>query len=258
MKKTLIFSIADEKNLKYEKMFRNSLLKFHPNIDYHLVTGDELNAYLKDDPHFFYRATPIIAEKFINDYELVLKMDCDQIVAGNLDYIFDTKDYDVGTVINWNRIDPQTYGLVGGWGITPVEYMNCGLVAMRSKEFIKQWKKLCFSPQFDRLQYKEQDLLNALIYFGNFNVRCFDHGDGVAKMSAWWGVISKGEWNKAILKGEKIVVPATGDNFPKNDVELKVLHWAGGNDNPEKMNYRTKFSEDIIKRLDFLVSDKVK
>ncbi len=253
-KKAIVFTIADDNNIAYARGLENSFKKFHPNIPFIIITGKELNTYIKDDSQFFYRATPVIGEKYIKDYELVLKIDSDSIITGSLDYVFDTDDYDIGTVINWNRVDPQTYGLINGWGILPIEYFNCGFVAMRSEKFIHHWRVLCASPQFERLRYKEQDLLNILCYYGNYNVRCFDHGDKLAKMSAWWGLIAKGEWNKAILKGNIIIIPK-GDGktpFPPHDMELKVIHFAGGKSGI-KGNYRIIFTDDIIKRLDFLV-----
>jgi hypothetical protein len=261
MKKPILaFSIADEKNKPFAIMMENSLRKFHPDIDYHLIEGDELKDYLKLDPHFFYRATPIIAERYIKDYDLVLKLDADQIITGDLSYIFNTKDYDVGTVLNWNRIDPQQYGYVQGWGILPPEYVNCGLVAMRSERFVHHWKVLCETEQFNRLQYKEQDLLNILVFYGNYNVRCFDLGDKPANYFSWHGLVSKGEWNRAIFKNNEIIVPkGEGERpFPDKDITLKVLHWGGGNNNPEKMQYRTRFNEDIVTRLDYLVNDNIK
>jgi len=128
---------------------------------------------------------------------------------------------------------------------------------MRSEKFVHHWKVLCFSNQFDRLQYKEQDLLNILCYYGNYNVRCLDHGDKPANMAAWWGLIAKGEYTRCILKDNKIIIPkGFGDTpFPTEDLELKVIHAAGGNQ-ANKMNYHTWFSEDIASRLDFLVSGK--
>lgn len=254
-KPVIVFSIADERNKPYADKMLASLRKFHPDIPYHLVEGAELQTYLKADPMFFYRATPIIAEKFIKDYELVIKIDADSIIVGSLDYLLNTKDFDVFTVINWNRADAQEFPLVAGWGILPIEYFNAGLVGMRSEKFVHDWKIQCFSPQFDRMQYKEQDILNAICYFGNYNVRCGDHGDGPAGMMAWWGLLSKGEWSRAILKGEKIIVPK-GEGptpFPIQDMELKVLHWGGGQDSPEKLNYRTRFNEEIVTYLDKLV-----
>lgn len=256
-KPKIMFTSYDEKNRPYAEMFKKSLRKFHSEEELPLyeVQGEELEVYLKQDPNFFYRQKSIIAEKLIKEYELVIGMDCDQLVVGKLNYIWETKDYDVFTVINYNRADAQEYPLVGGWGIVPVEYFNCGLIAMRSEKFIKDWRAQCFTPQFDRMQYKEQDLLNAICYFGNYNVRCGDHGDGPANMHAWWGLLSKGEWSRAILKEDKIIIPkGLGDTpFPPEDTELKVLHWGGGTGSVEKMNYRTRFNEEIVEFLDKLV-----
>lgn len=250
-KPVIVFTIADEKNLPLARQLEKSFKKFHPDVPFEIYSGDELKANLQYDQHFFYRATPILAEKYIKDYELVVKIDADSIITGPLDYVFTTKDYDIGTVLNWNRVDPQNYGIVQGWGIDPVEYFNCGFVAMRSEKFIHHWNVVCFSPQFERLQYREQDLLNILCYYGNYNVRCFDHGDGPANMHAWWGLIAKGEWLRATVKNGKIVIPQGKDNFPKRDLELKVIHLAGGHHKP---SYKTLFQEDVIKKIDELVS----
>jgi hypothetical protein len=265
----LIFTVADKNNLQYARQMLNSLRKFHPDVPVVLVTDEtdkqklpknvtieDLTPYLKDDPAFFYRQKPIIAEKYMDEYELVLGLDADQIITGNLDYIFNTKDYDIGTVINWNRADPQVYGLVQFQGITPVEYFNCGLVAMRSKKFVHDWKTLCFTPQFDRLQYKEQDILNAMCYYGNWNVRCFDNTDGVAKYYAWHGLIAKGELGRAKIEGDNIIIPqGLGDTpFPPTNITLKVIHAAGGNQ-PDKLNFKTRVSEEVSDKLDYLVSN---
>lgn len=257
-KPAIAFTIADDKNMPFALMLQNSLRKFHTEeeLPLKIITGEDLKSELATDPDFFYRATPVIGERLIKEYDLVLKLDSDQIVTGGLNYILNTKDYDVGTVLNWNRIDPQTYGLVQGWGISPVEYFNCGLVAMRSEAFIHHWMVTAFSPQFSRLQMREQDLLNILCYYGNYNVRCFDHGDGIANYYSWHGLISKGEWLRAKMDGDKIVVPAdtsTKSAFAR-EWQIRVIHWAGGA-GAEKMNYKTRFQEDVIKRLDYLVSD---
>lgn len=256
-KPAVMFTCYDEKNAPHAEMFKKSLRKFHSEEELPLyeVQGEELQALLKQDPHFFYRQKPVIAERLIKEYECVIGMDCDQLVLGDLSYIWKTTDYDVATVMNFNRADAEVYPLVGGWGILPIEYFNCGLVVMRSEKFVKDWKGLCFSPQFERMQYREQDLLNAICYFGNYNVRCLDHGDGLADMNAWWGMVSKGEWTRAILKNKKIIVPkGEGDTpFPVRDMELKVLHWGGGTGSVEKMNYRTRFNDEIVEFIDGLV-----
>jgi len=257
MKKPVLFiTIADDNNLKYARASENSFKKFHSDIPFHIVMGKELKEYVSKDNMFFYRATPILGEKYLDEYELVVKIDADSIICGDLSYIWNTKDYDIGTVINWNRVDPQKYGFVQGWGIAPVEYMNCGLVAMRNPKFAHEWKNLCFTPQFDRLQYKEQDLLNVMIYFGNWNCRCFDHGDGPAKMNAWWGLIVKGELGRAVVKEEEIIIPkGLGETpFPPVDMTVKIIHFGGGNI-ANKTNYKIMVNEDVSKRLDYLIGD---
>ena len=260
-KPVVMFVCYDDKNAEHARKFKNSLRKFHSEEELPLIEicGEELQNYLKVDPMFFYRQKPIIAEKLIKEYECVIGCDVDQIVVGDLSYIWKTKDYDVGTVINYNRADAQNYPLVAGWGIFPVEYFNCGLVAMRSEAFVKDWKNKCFSPQFDRMQYKEQDLLNALCYFGNYNVRCFDHTDPVGGNNSWWGIFSKGELSRAkLVNGEMIIPQGEGPTpFPPKEVSLKVIHFGGGND-PQKGNYRIMCSQEIVEHLDKLVADPVK
>lgn len=271
-KPVLIFTTADQNNFPYAVLMLNSLTKFHkpPEVDIILFTNETRKEQLArlpkgvevkdvtpflDDPAFWYRQKPILAEQFMDDYEVVLGMDADQLVVGSLDYIFTTKDYDIGTVINGNRVDPQFYGVVQFQGVHPMEYFNCGLVAMRSKKFVHDWKVLCYTPQFDRSQYREQDLLNAMCYYGNWNVRCFDYGDGPAKYFAWHGLIAKGELPRAILKGTDIVIPkGEGDSpFPPTDITLKVIHTGGGN-MPNKLAYQGWFSDQkIVERIDALV-----
>lgn len=274
-KKPIIIFTTASKNLFNDAVkLLNSLRKFH-NWPVILVTDEhdpenlkklpggvtiwELGMYLQNDRMFFYRQKPVIASELIKDYKLVLGLDSDQIIVGDLSYLEKTSDYDVGTVINWNRVDPGVFGVVQAAGILPVEYFNCGLVAMRSEAFVKNWLNVCISPQFDRLQYKEQDILNYICYYGNYNVRCFDHDDKIGGNNSWWGLLGKGEYPRAKMIGNDIVIPkGEGDTpFPPIDIKLNVLHWGGGND-PQKGNYRKMFQDDVIKRLDYLVSDEKK
>lgn len=254
-KPVIAFTVADKNNEKYAQALLNSLRKFHTEeeLPLKIIKGEELEGYLKDDKMFYYRQKPIIAEPLLKEYELVIGMDCDQIVLGKLDYLLKTKDFDVATVLNWNRYDPQRYGFITFQGILPVEYMNCGLVCMRSEKFVHDWKLLCFTPQFDRVQYREQDLLNIMIYYGNWNIRCLDHQDKIGGNESWWGLIGKLEWSRAELRGEKIIVPkGFGDTpFPPQDTELKIVHMAGG---PVKEQWGKFFSPEIMKRINYLIT----
>lgn len=255
-RKTLIYTVADNNNLKWAKNLGNSLRKFHTKkeVDFHIVSGEELNKYLKDDPMFYYRQKPILAKKYLEDYNLVIGFDADSIVTGNLYYLLNMP-YDVATVYNWNRVDPPIYGEIGLATIAPQEYFNCGLVAMRSKKFIKEWLRLCFSPHFDRMPYREQGFLNILAHYGDYDVLRLDDYNRITNESSWWGLRSKGEWNKIELKDNKLILPQAPNNYPEMEKEIKVIHWGGGAD-PKKMNYRIFFNEDVIKRLDYLINAK--
>lgn len=252
-KKVIAFTIADKNNMKYADMMIKSLRKFHSEEELPLIViGEEQLAQYKADPNFFYRATPIIASKLIPEYDMVLKLDCDQLVLGSLDQLLAFDDYDVGTVLNINRVDPKRYGLVQVQGVAANEYFNCGLVAMRSEIFVSHWLNLCQSKYFERFQYREQDILNILAHFGNYNTRCFDNYDNVNQYYAWHGLVAKGEGLNMVVRGDKIIVPRGKDNYPDRDVEVKLYHWAGGG-NEAKMNYRIDFGEDVINRINELL-----
>lgn len=242
--KKVMFTIADQANMPYATKMINSFKKFHPDVDIKIYTEKEVG-----DKVNYYRATPMFARELIKDYDVVLKMDADQIVTGNLDYIFNS-DYDVASVINFNRVDPSTYGFVKVWDIHPVEYFNCGLVAMKNKDFIEHWWALCNGPHFENYQYREQDLLNIICHYGQYSALNLDAPFG--NYRSWHGLLSKGEWPKIKLVGDELILPAAKDQYPEHDKTIRVIHWAGGDG--EKMNYRKYFTEDVIKRLDYLCS----
>lgn len=270
-KPACFFTVASKSHMRYAIPFLRSLTKFHSpkDIDIILFTDEidekvlsglpkgilirDLTPYLEDQM-FYYRQKPILSEQLLDEYELVVGFDSDQIVLGDLSYLLETYDFDIATVINWNRHDPPIYGFVelARIGIAPVEYFNCGLVALRSKKFAHIWRVNCFSAQFDRMQYKEQDILNVMCYFGNWNVRCLDHPDIVSKTQnrAWWGIIGKAEWNKAERVGDTIIVrKGEGDQpFPPEDTEIKLLHLGGGS-GVAKDNWSLYCSQPLLDRI---------
>lgn len=253
-KPRIAFTIADDRNLADAKMMINSLRKFHSEEELPIILYGQKELDKIKDANKFYKSTPMFARELIDEYDLVLKLDCDQIIMGDLDFLFKITDYDVGTVFNINRVDPAKYGYVTVAGIQAAEYVNCGLVAMRSKEFIDQWWRLCNMHYFHALPYKEQDLLNLMTVYGKWRVRNFDRHDPIYQYCAWHGLVSKGEWSKAVKIGKKIIIPKGEDNYPDRDTVLKIIHWAGGG-HEKKMNYRVYFNEEVISYIDYLVSD---
>jgi len=247
------FTIADEKNMPMAKKLLNNIRKFHSEEELPFIIIDDEKIKTYNDPTFFYRATPLIASELIKDYELVLKLDCDQLVFSGISHIWEHDDYDVGTVLNINRVDPAKFGYVTTFVIDPQEYFNCGLVAMKSERFIDKWLELCYSKYFDRLQYREQDLLNVLCYFGDFKVKCFDRYDVLHDISSWWGLIAKGEGMRMEKVTGGVKLSKGVDNYPDRDVDVKLYHFAGGGHEPK--NHRILFNEEIISYIDWLQSD---
>lgn len=245
--KRAYFTIADAQNMKYYEMLKNSLSKFTSDS---LILIDEPKIKQLGDPNFFYRATPIIAKALFKDYDEICKLDADTIITGNLDHIWDG-EFDVAVVKNSNPKEDKSYP-VRLLDVHPFSYANCGFVVMKSKPFVEHWLKLCMSDHFGNFQYREQDLLNLMIFYmgekfgGPYKVRFLDDSD------KWHGLVWKQYEPSVKLKDNKLVLEKN-DEWPKDeDKELVAWHVAGGN-TPNKMNYRLRFQPEVCKRLDELV-----
>lgn len=240
MKKAIFYTIADNNNLPYAKMMLNSLRKFHPDIPHYLYGQEELD---KDqDPNKFYRSYAQVGEKLSKEYELVINLDADSIVTGDLTHIFDDDSYELGCVLNNNLVDQK----VNVWNISPTHYVNAGFVAVRSQRVWKWWNRLNFSAHFEKYQYREQDMLNIMFHYGDLKCKIFDFSD------KWHGLVHKGQWNKFVMRGDEMILPKT-EGVCDEDKIIKIIHWAGGN--VRKMNYKVYFNEDVCKRLDYLTGE---
>lgn len=261
----ILFTVASKNYMSQAIPFINSLRKFHdfPIILYtdetdpeklpkvkNLIIAD-LVPYLEDQ-QFYYRQKPILAEPLLDKYDLVIGADADQLVLGDLNAILESKDFDAGVVINWNRFDEKYFPAVeiSRLGIPPVGYYNCGLVALRSKAFCHNWLVNCYTQEFNYMQYREQDVLNILCHFGNWNVRAFDMPDGPDSPVSWYGIVGKGEWVRAVVEDNKVMVKkGLGPTpFPPTDVQIRVIHWGGGNAGG-KCNWDTICSDEMMKRI---------
>ncbi len=242
--KRAFFTIADKNNLKYYEMMKNSLGKFHPNEE--LVLFDDIAIQATKDPQFFYRSTPYVADLLFNrGYDQLCKLDADQIITGDLSSIWEG-DFDAAVVNNSNPREHKAYPYTV-WNIHPYSYVNNGLVVLKNPKFASHWKKLCYSTHFNYYQMKEQDLLNIMVFYGDHKVKFLDAED------KFYGLASKGYWPDIILKNKKELVLPANQEWNKIDKTIKVLHWAGGANAPDKMNYRLRFKPEVIRRLDELV-----
>jgi hypothetical protein len=239
-KDKILFIIDDDRDASLSKGFFNSIRKFHSeeDLEIRIIKAPEYSGF-EQDRNFYYRAKSIIAYDLMKEgYELIIGCDADQIIFSEISHIWEHSDYDVATVLNINRVDPGMYGFVTTSVLDPSEYYNCGLVAMKSKEFIEKWL----------------DLLNLMCYFGNWKVKCLDRYDAEHGVYAWWGLVAKGETLKAVRTETGVMIPKGTDNYPDHDIDLKILHTAGGS-NELKLNYKILFSEEVISYIDWLRSE---
>jgi len=242
--KRAFYTIADKNVQKELTMMKNSLGKFHPNEELVVFADQDIQA--TRDPQFFYRSTPYVADFLFNKgYDQLCKLDADQIIAGDLSDIWEG-DYDVAVVNNSNPREYKAYPYTI-WNLHPLSYINNGLVVLKNKSFAAHWKKLCYSSHFDSYQMKEQDLLNIMCFYGDYKVKFLDSGD------SFYGLASKGYWPEIILKNKKELVLPANQEWNKVDKTIKVIHWAGGHNSPDKMNYKIRFKPEVIERLDELV-----
>ena len=254
MKKPRVaFCPCDDANLPFFVKMQNSLRKFHSEKELPLIRYEMKEI---QDPMKWYKATPLIAKELIKDYDFVLKLDADQIITGDISEAW-KGEQDVAVVQNSNPREHAAYP-IQCLDIHPLQYVNCGFVGMRSEEFINHWFNLCQSYHFNNWQYREQDLLNIMVHYGNYNIKWLDASN------KWYGLISKGFWAQIELTTHICTKEVCNHNFqprlilPKNeewpqdeDKQIVCIHFAGGND-PDKGNYRIRFKPEVVKRLELL------
>lgn len=249
MKKPIVaFTPADKNNLKYYEMMKNSLRKFHTEEELPLVLIDEAKVATYNDPMFFYKATPIIAKELLQEYETVIKLDADMLIFDNLSEAWQG-DFDVAVVNNGNPKEIVSFPYQFQ-NIHPLAYVNNGFVVIKNEEFVDLWNDFCKSMFFGGWQMREQDILNLLVFSTRYKIKRLDEGD------SFWGLASKQYGSYMQLQNNKIVLPANAngeDNWPDKQKIIKAYHFAGGQNDPAKGNYRIQFPEEIVKHIDELV-----
>ena len=267
-KDLVVFTACDQNNLKYARVFLKSFKHFHPDVPLVLFTdakvenieGVRVLPLLTKDPMVWYKQKPFFADRLFREgYKAVLGADADQIVLGNLDNVLYSKGYDVGTVLNFNPIDYASLGPITVQGVHyATEYYNAGLVMMRSHKFVRHWLRLCEGKFFERFTYREQDLLNILCHFGEYQVFCFDDADDFNKYYAWHGLLGSRSTMQMLMHKGNVVLPAQPTGFPNRDIVYKVWHPASGQQTYDKMNFRTSFNEEVIRYIDEILGTDAK
>jgi len=222
---------------------RNSLKKFHPDIPHIIIGKDKFEAAVRADPLNRLRTYALFGEPLSKEYDLVMGIDADCIVTGDLSHIIDDKTYDVGCVLNNNLVDPKLVV----WDVSPDFYVNCGFMAIRGERPWSWWNKLNHGSWLPKYQFIEQDMLNIMVHYGDLNCKIFDLSN------KWHGLINMGQWNKMVMRDGKLILPKTG-GVCEEDKDIKIIHWAGG-PSRKKMNYHVFFNKEVCKYLDYLTKD---
>ena len=254
--KTLFYTVAmDQKNFYLTQSMINSFKKFNTH-EIKVFNARDMIRFadipFTDYHEHFFRVTPFFTRKLIDEYDCVIRLDADQIITGNLDHVIEG-DYDAAVVQNSNPRDwKKHYNMTGQmlslYDIDPLDYVNCGFIAIKSKRFVEHWWKLCNAIFFERYPFREQDMLNILVHHFNYKIKFLD------RSNKWHGLISKGYWAH-IKKQEDTLIMPKNDEWPKDeDKEIMAIHWAGGDQAELKLkDLNIKFQYDVAQYLKTLM-----
>jgi lipopolysaccharide biosynthesis glycosyltransferase len=233
-KPRIMFCPADASPAHLEQFatLEKSLRKFHSEEELPLIRVDND----KKDSIFWHRKTPVTAYELTKEYEVVIGIDCDEIITGSLEKLWEPGDWDVKVVLN----DP-TYP-IAVWDIgssTGTPYFNGGLIVMKEGKFLDHFYRLSQTEHIARYQFQEQDILNLLCsdYF-DYTVDCLDYSDSI------YGEFAKPVWAHATLEDDKIMISGK---------QLRVIHFGSGFNAPDKGNFRIKFSDEVSNHIAKLV-----
>ena len=231
--KLCCYTFFDKEHEADGKLMINSFKYFHPDVPLIVYDQEYLDKIkYRDIPGFWYKSTSFFAKELIKEYETVVQINADSIITAPLDDIFDNTVYDIACVMNNNRTDPP----VTVFNVPAQMYVNNGLIAMRSKRFVDHWWDLCNRYYFDQFRYREQDILNIMIHYGDYNVLNLD------MKNKWYGVISRGEWMRFVVKSGKLYCPPA-EGYNQTQKQICVIHCAGGS--VKKWNWSTQFTPQV-------------
>jgi hypothetical protein len=251
---------------QYSLKMISSLKKTNPNLkgDIKLYTKEDATrlGFTSLEPNVAQMRymTPIFINELLQEYDCVVRLDSDQIITGDISHVWEG-DFDAGVVQNANPRELVAQNQLMGrsvsvWDIPPIDYVNCGFVVVKSERFAKHWLKLC-TPNRQHYQFYEQDFLNILCFYGDYNIRFLDREPN----NKWHGLISKGYWSQIEKRGDKLFLPAKAgaehDIWPGDfDKEIVCIHWAGGVKSGGFFeNFETKFQPEVLTYLQSLLDE---
>ena len=87
--------------------------------------------------------------------------------------LYDTPDSHA-TVYKHEKVVDSGVNVRAVWDVAPQSYLVDNMVHVRSKAFAEEWLKMTFKPFFQNYNGHEMDVLNMLVYYGDYRVRVRD------------------------------------------------------------------------------------
>lgn len=232
----------------YYSMGAEKLVKsaryFHPDIPFHVLGTEDMNAL---GGHNSFSMAPVI-NKFIDEYEWVVRLDADSMMSGPLDELLHeiahngTADI-ISVRNNNNKGKAGADEPISQPGAGTEHYLNAGLIATRSKDFLTDWMEHNFY-YGEMLPFAEQSTFNALAQKYKtliIDAPATDVHYGVS------GLYGSGEEGQSHWDSWKDIMVIKGELFLR-DKKVKVIHHAGGF-SPNKLGLYM-FNEQTRKRLE--------
>ena len=249
----------------------NSISYFHPEIDHHiasytiskdeqLLLGSHTEAARRGVGSFNMAPTCL---EFADDYDMVIHIDGDAVVVGDLNEMI-LSDADVIGTLNNNvlgkaganaaittelmKYDEENNTYIPTGGMVPTDaWLNAGIIAANNKQFWQSWHDLNMTVCKRLKDYNmqrlpapfgdENDTLNVVFHSGKFSTYIVDvpENNVAYNISNAWGdepFSHWDSWKSLYMKENKVYLnnPVSGE-----PCQIKILHQAGG-DHASRLN----------------------
>lgn len=227
---------------------KNSARYFHPDIQFPIHGDNIINEVkIKYPWSSWYTFDPLIAEYYIDEYELIVHIDADSLVTGPLDELL-LGDFDIAGVRNNNDIGltSRTGGV--NCSATPgrdriPDSLNAGLIASTSKAFWAEFKERNRT-EAAGYPFGEQCVFNRIFWEGKYKAKMLDPvGSNVyygTSQMICEGNILETAWKRLYMQN--------GELYSDNK-KVKIIHNADGHRIP-KLQYQNYVNPDVRNFLD--------